>query len=109
MADLPFTYVDGDPVIIPDLMEKWNDQNLIAQVQKHKTGLKQLKTIYFDCGEYDDLGMYQPNLLLDKKLNEMKIKHEFEIYPGTHISNLYDRLGKIWVELSNGFPEYESE
>lgn len=106
LADLPFTFVDGLPVIKPELMEKWNAQNLIALVQKNKIGLKQLKTIYFDCGEFDDLGMYQPNLILDEILTEMNIKHQFETYPGTHISNLYDRLGKVWVKLSKGFPDY---
>jgi vacuolar-type H+-ATPase catalytic subunit A/Vma1 len=51
--------------------------------------------------------MFEPNVILDNVLTEMNVKHQFETYVGTHISNLYERLGKVWVELSNGFPEYE--
>ena len=106
-CDLPFSFVDGQPVIDPDLMAKWDAQNLIALAQKNRIGLKQLKTVYFDCGIYDDLGMYEPNVVLDNVLTEMNVKHRFETFEGTHISNLYDRLGKMWVELSNGFPGYD--
>ncbi|MBN2863454.1 MAG: hypothetical protein JXN62_09855, partial [Bacteroidales bacterium] len=103
-CDLPFTYVDGLPVIDQELMAKVNAQSLFALAGANENGLKKLKTFYFDCGENDDLGMYQPNLMFHQHLESLKIKHDFESYPGTHISNLYDRLGKIWVELSNDFP-----
>jgi len=106
-CDLPFSFVDGQPVIHPELMAKWDAQNLIALAQKNRIGLKQLKTVYFDCGIYDDLGMYEPNVILDNVLTEMHVKHQFETYEGTHISNLYDRLGNVWINLSNGFPEYD--
>lgn len=107
LCDIPFSYVDGQPVIDPELMAKWDSQNLIALAQKNRIGLKQLKTVYFDCGVYDDLGMYEPNVILDNILTEMNVKHHFETFEGTHISNLYDRLGKAWIELSNDFPDYE--
>lgn len=108
-CDLPFEYVDGSPVIIPEVMEKWDAQNLLGLVHQNRIGLKQLKTIYFDCGTNDDLGMYAPNLMLHEQLNAMHIKHQFETYsnPGTHISNLYERLGMVWTKLSNDFPEYK--
>ena len=106
-CDLPFSYVDGQPVINPELMAKWDSQNLIALAQNNRIGLKQLKTIYFDCGIYDDLAMYEPNVILDNVLSQINVKHQFETYEGTHISNLYDRLGKVWINLSNGFPEYD--
>lgn len=107
-CDLPFTIVDGVPVINPELMAKVDAQNLPVLSQKYENELRQLKTVYFDCGENDELGMYWPNVALDKQLNEMHIKHQFETYsnPGTHISNLYERLGKVWVMLSDKFPEY---
>lgn len=103
-CDLPFMYVEGQPVIIPELMGKVNAQSLFALAGANVNGLKKLKTIYFDCGENDDLGMYEPNVMFHEHLLSLKIKHEFETYGGTHISNLYERLGKLWVELSNGFP-----
>lgn len=109
LADLPFTFVDGVPVMNEDLMKKTDQQNLMALSSKYRTGLKKLKTVYFDCGMNDDLMMYPPNEMFHQHLNEMHIKHQFETYdnPGTHISNLYERLGKTLVMLSNDFPDYE--
>ncbi len=107
-CDLPLIPVDGQLVINPELMEKWNNQNLLSVVQQNRLGLKQLKKIYFDCGTNDDLGMYLPNIMLHEQLDAMNIKNQFETYsnPGTHISNLYERLGKTWVMISKAFPEY---
>ncbi len=108
-CDFPIDYVDGIWVVNPENLEKWNFQGLMSLAQQHRTGLKQLKTVYFDCGTNDDMGMYPLNVMFDEQLNEMHIKHQFETYdnPGTHVSNLYERLGKLWVMLSNEFPEYE--
>ena len=106
-CDLPFTYDNGQPVIIPELMAKVNAQSLFALSEANINGLKKLKTIYFDCGENDELGMYEPNMMFHEYLMDLKIKHDFETYDGTHISHLYDRLGKMWVELSNDFPKEE--
>jgi S-formylglutathione hydrolase FrmB len=106
-CDLPIEFVNGQPVIVPEMMEKWNAQSLFATVRQNRIGLKQLKTIYFDCGTNDDFG-FEGNMILHMQLDEMHIKHQFETYdnPGTHISNLYEQLGKVWVMLSNDFPEY---
>lgn len=104
-CDLPFTYVDGQPVIVPELMTKVNAQSLFALSAANVTGMRKLKTIYFDCGENDDLGMYEPNLMFHQHLMRLNIKHDFETYSGTHISHLYDRLGKLWIDLSHDFPE----
>lgn len=106
-CDLPFTYVDGNAEIIPELMAKVDAQSLFALAAVNVNGLKKLKSIYFDCGENDDLGMYEPNVMFHEHLETLKIKHNFESYPGTHLSNLYERLGKLWVELSNDFPKEE--
>lgn len=107
-CDLPLMMVDDELTIDPELMQKWNSQNLLELVQQNQIGLKKIKKIYFDCGINDDLGMYLPNVMLHEQFEAMNIKHEFETYsnPGTHISNLYERLGKVWVKLSNDFPEY---
>jgi S-formylglutathione hydrolase len=108
-CDLPYEMVGGEAVFNPELMAKVDAQNLPALSNQYEKGLRQLKTVYFDCGENDELGMFWPNVALDKQLNEMHIKHQFETYadPGTHIGNLYERLGKVWVMLSNDFPEYD--
>lgn len=104
-CDLPYTYVDGQPQIDPDLMAKIDAQNLLAQTHQYEKGLRQLKTVYFDCGTNDELYMFPINQMLHQQLTSMHIKHQFEAYEGTHISNLYDRLGQVWTILSNEFPE----
>lgn len=106
-VDLPFTYVNGIPVPDDQLMAQWNAQNLFALVTDHQKGLDKLKSVYFDCGIFDELGMYQPDQVLHEMLINMNIEHQFETYEGTHISNLYDRLGKVLIEFSNDFPGQE--
>lgn len=108
-CDLPYVMVGDEAVFNPELMTKVDAQNLPALARQFEKGLRQLKTIYFDCGENDELGMYWPNVAFDKQLSDMHIKHQFETYsnPGTHISNLYERLGKVWVMISDEFPDYE--
>ncbi|WP_163322630.1 alpha/beta hydrolase [Draconibacterium mangrovi] len=107
-CDLPFEFVNGEAVIIPELMQKISEQGLLSMVQKNRIGLKQLKEVYFDCGVNDNFYI-EANTMMHEQLDAMHIKHQFETYdnPGTHISNLYDRLGKAWILLSNDFPDHE--
>lgn len=105
-VDLPFSYDEsGQPALSDQLMAKVNEQSLFALAMNNKTGLKQLKTIYIDAGIYDDLGLYLPNQAFHEFLSEMKIKHQYETFEGTHFSHLYYQLGKALVMLSNEFPE----
>lgn len=104
LCDLPFTYVDGLPVINSELMAKVDAQNLLALTKLYRKNLNMLKTVYWDCGSSDELGMFLPNQMLHEQLEKMHVKHRFEAYDGTHISHLYNRLGKVFVDLSNDFP-----
>jgi len=106
-VDLPFSYVNGNPVPDEELMAQWNAQSLFALVTDHQKGLDKLKSIYFDSGIYDELGMYPPDQALHEMLVNMHIEHQFETYEGTHISHLYVRLEKVLKALSNGFPSQE--
>jgi S-formylglutathione hydrolase FrmB len=107
-VDLPFTYdEEGKAIINDELMAKWNRESLFNLVLENEKGIKKLKSFSFDCGINDDLMMYPSDLALHEMLDEMKVKHHFETYEGTHFSNLYDRLGKALVDLSNDFPEDE--
>jgi len=105
-VDIPFTYDDSNnPVLNEDLMKKFNSNSLFALASEYKVGIRKLKTFYFDCGTKDDLFMWEPNLAFHQYLNQMHVKHEFDEYEGTHFSNMFDRLGRVWTELSNDFPE----
>jgi S-formylglutathione hydrolase FrmB len=103
-VDLPFTYVNGTPEPNAELMAQWNAQSLFALVTDHQKGLDKLRSIYFDCGMNDDLMMYPPNQVLHELMMNMNIQHQFETYEGTHISHLYDRLGKVLIDFSSEFP-----
>lgn len=104
-CDLPYTITDGQVVLIPELMARIDQQNLLAETKQFEQSLRQLKTVYFDCGSNDELFMLPFNQMLDQQLTEMHIKHQFEVFEGTHINHLYERLAKAWIQLSNDFPE----
>ncbi len=104
-CDLPYTITDGQVSLIPELMEQINQQNLLAETKQFENNLRQLKTIYFDCGSNDELFMFPFNEMLDQQLTEMHIKHQFETFEGTHINHLYERLAIAWTHLAMQFPE----
>lgn len=100
-VDLPFSYTGGgEPILDEALMAKWNSHSLFALVSSNKPNLKKLKGIYLDCGVNDELGMTVPNQMLHQVLLDMNVKHDFELYEGTHISHLYNNLGNIFVDFS---------
>ncbi|TLX78365.1 hypothetical protein E9993_01415 [Labilibacter sediminis] len=105
LVDLPFTYDQtGQPIINQEIMTKWNAYSLFALAEINRKKIDKLKIIYFDCGIYDDLLMNLPNIAFHEFLDERGISHQFETYEGTHFSHLYDRLGKVFIDLSNSFP-----
>jgi len=106
-CDLPYTISDGQIALIPELMARIDQQNLLAETKEFEKSLRQLKTVYFDCGSNDELFMFPFNQMLDQQLTDMHIKHQFEAFEGTHLSNLYERLAKAWTKLSQDFPDYE--
>ena len=104
-ADIPFTYDDSyNPVLDEDFMNKFNSNSLFALASEYKVGIRKLKTFYFDIGTEDDLFMYQPNQAFHEYLSQMHIKHQYAEYEGTHFNKMFERLGKVWTELSNDFP-----
>jgi S-formylglutathione hydrolase FrmB len=104
--DLPFSYSpEGAPIFDEELMVTWRSKNLLGLIPLYVDNLSASEHIYFDCGKYDELGMTMPNMTMHDVLVELGIGHEFELYEGYHISNVYDRLGKNLINLSKGFPQ----
>ena len=60
--------------------------------------IKKLKAIGFDAGD-KDMGIAESLRSLDKDLNKYNIKHSFEIYDGTHISHVADRIKNKMLEF----------
>lgn len=75
----------------PQILQKWDANRLLNSLDQHIYNIKKLKAIGFDAGD-KDMGIAESLRSLDKELNEYNIKHSFEIYDGTHISHVADRI-----------------
>lgn len=77
----------------PDIIAKWSANLPLAVIDQYRKNLQKLDAIAFDVGDQDDFAHIPLGAkLLDKDLNDYKIAHTFEIYPGTHISGIPERL-----------------
>lgn len=104
--ELPFSYSeDNVPHLNEDLMKIWNQNGLISLSKTYADNLKRMNHIFIDCGIYDELMMTEPNKALHQVLEQLCISHEFELFEGYHISNVFDRLEKNLIKLSEGLAE----
>jgi S-formylglutathione hydrolase FrmB len=71
----------GDP---PD-DEFFKSNNPLFLAEKNAAAIKKsgLK-LYFDCGEQDRYGFQASNKLMDERLTQAGIQHEFHLFPGNH-------------------------
>jgi S-formylglutathione hydrolase len=106
--DLPFK--DGKP--IPAIQAKIIANAPLATLDQYITNLKLLHAIGFDAGDRDIPGIAQSIRLLDSELTKYGIKHAFEVYPGTHTSNIAKRIDqKVLGFFSDNlvFSDYSSK
>jgi S-formylglutathione hydrolase FrmB len=61
----------------------WNEYSPFVLAKRNAATIARLK-IYFDCGSEDSFGFDQSARALHEKLDALKVKHEFHIYPGGH-------------------------
>ena len=73
------TGVFGNPI---DLAF-WNLNSPFVLARKNAAMLSHMK-IYFDCGTEDSFGFYTGASEMNKTLDDLKILHEFHLYPGGH-------------------------
>jgi S-formylglutathione hydrolase len=85
--DLPTK--DGQPQ--PLVLAKWAANAPLAMVDQYLGNLKKLKAIAFDAGD-KDTGIADTIRTLDGILNGYDLPHAFEIYEGTHVSGIQDRI-----------------
>jgi S-formylglutathione hydrolase len=84
--DLPFK----DGKLQPLIAAKWAANAPMALLDQYIPEIKQLKGLAMDVGDKDGLG---PGLkLFDEALNEYKIPHSYEVYPGDHLNHIGDRI-----------------
>jgi len=78
-------------VFQPDVAARWVANSPLAMVDEYMSNLKRLHAIAFDAGD-KDTGIAASIRVLDQRLNENDVPHFFEIYEGTHTSNVPLRI-----------------
>ena len=84
--DLPFK----DGVLQPDVLAKWTANAPLAFFDQAVGNLRQYTAIGIDAGDQDGLRMDAAKF--HEALDSYGIRNTFEIYPGTHTSNVAFRI-----------------
>lgn len=77
-------------VVQPDVLAKWAANAPLAFVDQYIGNLRQYRAIAIDVGDQDGLKVDAEKLHL--VLNSYDIANSFEIYPGTHVSDVAFRF-----------------
>jgi S-formylglutathione hydrolase FrmB len=85
--DLPWKGGQVQPLVAA----RWVANSPLAMLDQYVPNLKRLRAIAFDAGD-KDAGIAASIRVLDQILNAHGMAHTFEIYPGTHTSNIADRI-----------------
>jgi S-formylglutathione hydrolase len=87
--DLPVQ--DGKPNL--NIVSKWLANAPLVMLDQYAVNLKQLHAIAFDAGTNDEFKAIPRDLaVFDHQLTVNKIPHTFEMYDGTHIDHIPQRL-----------------
>lgn len=85
--DLPTKNGEVQPLVLA----KWAANAPLAMVDQYLGNLRKLRGVAFDAGD-KDTGIAATIRTLDGILNEYGLPHEFEIYEGTHVSGIQQRI-----------------
>ena len=96
--DLPFDDTCG---LREEVLSKWAAYDPIQMFPEHLDALRSLKGIYLDVGDKDELQSGYFMTPFSNALDMAGVPHFFEIFDGMHYSNLYTRLAKALVFLSD--------
>lgn len=77
----------------PNVLEKWNANRPLNNLDQYIFNIRQLKALGFDAGTRDP-GIAASIKVLDAELNKYGIRHFFEIYDGDHINRVAERIEK---------------
>lgn len=89
----PPLYLDlptKDGVVRPDVLARWAANAPLAFVDQYIGNLKQYRAIAIDVGDQDGLKIDAGKL--HEILDRYGVANSFEIYPGTHVSNVAVRF-----------------
>ncbi|UAJ09067.1 alpha/beta hydrolase [Glacieibacterium megasporae] len=79
-----------DGVVQPDVLARWAANAPLAFVDQYVGNLRQYRAIALDVGDQDSLK--DDTRKLHEALDRYGIANSFEIYPGTHVSNVAYRF-----------------
>ena len=85
--DLP--YKDGE--LQPAVIAQWAANAPLAMIGQYILNLRKMHAIAMDAGDKDE-PIATSVRTLDQILTSYDIPHMFEIYPGTHVSGIADRM-----------------
>ena len=86
--DLPYKGDELQPVVIAE----WAANAPLAMIPQYIANLRKMHAIAMDAGDKDE-PIASTVRTLDQILTSCDIQHGFEIYPGTHVSGIADRVG----------------
>lgn len=108
-VDLPFDSKRNTPPG-SEIWDRWLYHDMKTMFTKNPySGFGQLK-VYFDCGDFDQLNLYEGARAFDQLLSGSGIEHTYVEYPGYenhsagHSNFIYDRLPEILKFHSRNFP-----
>jgi S-formylglutathione hydrolase len=85
--DLPVE--DGE--LRPDVVARWAANDPLAMIDQYVSNLKKLTAFAVDAGDMDG-GITVTSGTISRRLTAYGIEHDFEIYGGTHVSGIAERL-----------------
>ena len=98
-VDLPFEYPSGE--IVDEVWNRWLEYDPLTMLNTYGASLDSLRGVYIDCGNQDEIGVTPHVEAFHQALDAAGIKHEYEIYDGTHCNKLYSRLATSLRFLSD--------
>ena len=79
---LPFNLETGE--VIPERWKRWQANDPVNMVAKHRRNLASLRGIYIDCGSRDQYHIHYGCRILSKRLAQARIAHTYEEFDDTH-------------------------
>jgi S-formylglutathione hydrolase len=80
------------------VFEKWTANMPLTTLDQNISNIRKLHAIAFDAGDKDE-PIASTVLSLDSELNKYGIRHMSEIYDGTHVSNIGDRISRKMLKF----------
>jgi enterochelin esterase-like enzyme len=98
--DKPFMIEGNKLTPNREVYKKWVEKNAVNMTDRYRGNLLKLKAIKFDSGNEDDSKfIIENNRSLSKKMEALKIPHQFQEYNGDHNNKLWGLEGRIYNDL----------